>query len=753
MSILKGQDRIFNLNEGNVLTTGGSLNLADGQLAIVDLSLPNTQNGRRVVNTFAGKPADTNFEIKLGVPPLSVTRSFSDKAWSSLPFKLSEVVDYKVFAPKVKGIETDEFIIGYNGKAGTEIVLKQGESDVIEVTLWGDAMAVLGYQDAYFTAQIHIEYPYVREDGTCVDCTNGVASMQEIIERAVENFKGITLMGGVPITDYIEITPVNSLSPSLAAISDEVPYTTFELVLTDRGRESDLGNVQAQYNDYQVFASERVGDDQTKYTILAPTGTTLANYVTSTASYIKDCEDCTTGYTATVEGVVYSVSIEDDGVDLTTTVDDLPGFVTGTVIKQAQNGGVGIYTLVTDNELTEAEIATFKAATAIKGTAVITLVGDASSVCVNPTTVATAWTAGDTCNAVPEVYRITLADDDCGENKLAELQAAYPTLVIAVDSASLSRTATLTGTSGTANVNIAGVNYLATYNTSLTQTATDFITANKAAIETATGGTITSSAATLILVAPSATYPSFSVTNASGTLAGTVAAAVASGAAAEGLCQTTYRTTVLSDIVCEECSPEFRDLFISEAPHDYERVSWEKTSRTYNPLAKMGIRVKAKPFVLSGDEEYRDDMPFYATSTRISIAGGEPTFVNESFVSGVGRFAVKLINLAEEPEALGGMMRDFEDRSRRYFEGTERLYGNNYGKWQMGQETRLKGLAQYVDYALTVSVKTPVQHIGESDQRITYIARVEVGKHQAVETLFNKLAAAAGLPAQRAYAI
>jgi hypothetical protein len=31
MSLNKGQDRIFNLIEGNVLTTGGTLNLANGQ--------------------------------------------------------------------------------------------------------------------------------------------------------------------------------------------------------------------------------------------------------------------------------------------------------------------------------------------------------------------------------------------------------------------------------------------------------------------------------------------------------------------------------------------------------------------------------------------------------------------------------------------------------------------------------------------------------------------------------------------------
>jgi hypothetical protein len=57
---------------------------------------------------------------------------------------------------------------------------------------------------------------------------------------------------------------------------------------------------------------------------------------------------------------------------------------------------------------------------------------------------------------------------------------------------------------------------------------------------------------------------------------------------------------------------------------------------------------------------------------------------------------VKKDSIATEVEGLGGYLRDQEERSRRYFDGTERLEGNNYGKWAMGQETRLKGLAQYV---------------------------------------------------------
>jgi hypothetical protein len=65
MSLNKGQDRIFNLIEGNVLTTGGTLNLANGQLAILDLSLPNTQNGRTAVAAFTGRPKGTDFQIRI----------------------------------------------------------------------------------------------------------------------------------------------------------------------------------------------------------------------------------------------------------------------------------------------------------------------------------------------------------------------------------------------------------------------------------------------------------------------------------------------------------------------------------------------------------------------------------------------------------------------------------------------------------------------------------------------------------------
>ena len=62
---------------------------------------------------------------------------------------------------------------------------------------------------------------------------------------------------------------------------------------------------------------------------------------------------------------------------------------------------------------------------------------------------------------------------------------------------SFTRKLTLTGTSGTANINVGGVNYLATFATSLTVTASNFVTLHGATIESATGIKVSSVGAQL----------------------------------------------------------------------------------------------------------------------------------------------------------------------------------------------------------------------------------------------------------------
>lgn len=78
---------------------------------------------------------------------------------------------------------------------------------------------------------------------------------------------------------------------------------------------------------------------------------------------------------------------------------------------------------------------------------------------------------------------------------------------------------TLTGTSGTANVNVNGVNYLATFSSNLTTTAANFVTTHGATLS-GLGITVTASTGILTFATASA-YTAVSVSNVTGDLSGT----------------------------------------------------------------------------------------------------------------------------------------------------------------------------------------------------------------------------------------
>lgn len=552
------QTILFVTNEGSVMSNGYSTRLAKGQFGIVDKGATPSALGMAVVNTFPATPKDRLFELKLGIAPLTPTRSQSNKAYSSMPFKLSEIVDIKVNAPKL-GVSVDEFIIGYDGiNWDTALTLQPGDNEVIDITLAGEAIGMLGYPEAKVTVKLYLEAPNAIP-GQMVS-----VNMHKIVEEGVARLKQVTLLGGVPITEYIDITPVNSQNPGSVS---GTAYTFSSLKVQDAGNASALGLVQAQYPAHVVKREDYKGGIS-EYVILAPSSTSLAAFAQTISSQDSDCAgspDCT---------------------DVTTNI---------------------------------------------------------------------AWTAGATGTAIEKTFTLQLADDKCGDNKLAALQAAYPDLVI---------------TAGQSQA-----------------------------------------------------------------------------------CQTVYTTTVFSNIVSEECSPILRDLFSAEAPAPYEFVNWEAAPVQYNGMSSMGIHLKGKVNIFAGSEEYRDELPFVYSSTRISIANAAPGLVSESFKMGSnGRFNVKVLSIATEPEAVGGQFYDLEERTRVYFENRQRLAGNNYGKLVLGQESHLKPTVQYVDYSIRIRTNRFAQSFsGEVVENIDYHILVDACKYEGVEALVNSLATAAGLPTVSAY--
>jgi hypothetical protein len=93
-------------------------------------------------------------------------------------------------------------------------------------------------------------------------------------------------------------------------------------------------------------------------------------------------------------------------------------------------------------------------------------------------------------------------------------------------SISYGRLLTLTGTNGTANIIINGVPYLATFNTTLTQTATDFVTAHQSTL-LALGVQVFAQTGVLKFGGTNATLNTITITTLTGNLSGTLNTAIA----------------------------------------------------------------------------------------------------------------------------------------------------------------------------------------------------------------------------------
>lgn len=722
--------------DGKVLTSGASLDVSNGVLAIVENDAVSSR-GRKVVGSFVGKSRKKDFQILLGKIDAPVTRSTTNKPYETLPFSLDEVIQLRVNAPKETGIKVDDFIIGYNGKAGSELKLDgKNVAAEIDITLCGDPIATLGYHNNEVTVKLYLETPYLDEDGN--PTMDDAVTMQEIVQNAVKRFNSMTLIGNVPITDFVEAIVVDSTNEAL----DGKPFVFQSLTVEDAGTLDALAKVQAAYPTIKVVKSNRLEDTFSVYSVVVPQGTVLDTFETVlTKSFVPTCEECGDFNDEQGDGgFLYNIAIQDNGEVL--TIDDFDGINTASTFLGRQNG-VGVYSVLSPVILTDENIAAFLAESEMSATATITFVGSFNELCTKVVVREYDWVVGETCFANQDRYEVTVPDNKCGEARLAEIQAAYPDLTIVAKGVS-TRTISLTGTSGTANIAINGVNYLATFATDLTTTANNFITTHKAAIEAANEGVeVTAAAGVISIVGDSLLFPSVSVVNVTTNLAGTVSAV--STVAESNMCQTTYATLITTNIVCEECDDEFRALMVSERPANFGLNVWEKVQGEFDPEAKMGIRFRAKEFVMSGTEYLRDDMPFYATSTRLKIAGGQPLMIAESWDSTARPFALKVLSIASEPEALGGHLWEREDQARFRFDGLPRFEGNNYGKWLWGQETRLKGTSQYIDFALTVHPKKYYQYMPHASEMITYHIFTKLGEHQQVEALLNQLAAAAGV--------
>lgn len=709
--------------DGLVKTSGGSKNLAKGQFTIVN-NEP-TQNGAKIVADFAGISKDTPLKLRVGRFDNSRLRSTTAPYYETSYFNVGDVVSLKANFPKFQKQTFDDLVIGYDGiNADTAIELLEGQTTVFDVILSGDPIALnTGMQE--YVVKMH----FGREVGE----TN-----QDAVKRLVEDLKDFTLPFGEKITNLIDIKLVDSTNPDLEGVS----YTFSSLSVTDDGSSNALALVQAQY-DYNVVRTAREGL-VSEYTLLHPTSVTLSDFSKIVYSpYIQDCEACLAGYTEAVGGVVYNVALEDDGTDQTALVDNLPGYVATTVAKIGTKEGFGVYSIVLDNALTDAEIASFIATNAITSTAEIKMIGNIADVCNRSATTTAVWVAGETCFASEERYSIQLKDNNCGESRLAELQAAYPNLVIEEGAPTQNATQSIAvATDGDLAVIVDGVTYTTVDAGTTTQTAAAFVVEHAADILEATSLVVTNPSTNVLLF--SGVAEGFPAITSVGQTVGDVEVVIAPSI---GGCQRVYTTTVATNVVCDECSDIFLQDFESVRPQAFDFSEWKLIEPASDEDALLGVRLTGKKFHMVPSEVTRDYVPFYETSTRIEAFGGYIEEQNENFnpvYSDI--FNVVRLSRAQDRDALGYHYLPWEEVSRNHFLGETRHKENLYANGILGEESILKFDKQYVTYELTVDDTKYSQSIGgRSGIGHTHLIFVEFGYHTAVESWLNKLAAKAGV--------
>lgn len=430
MALHKPFDRHFFTIGGAVKTNGGSLNLSKGQFGIFNVN-KTTKDGVTALSSFKGLPKNTKLELRLGKSDLPVTRSQTNKSFSSFPFSLKDVKDVSVSAPESTEQSVDEVIIGYNGiDCNTKMDFTAGETSKIVLRLEGEAMGLLGYPMSMVDIPVYIDTtgcsPFHSDCITCDPCD--APKCKPLVLQAIEVLKNHQLRGGVKVSDFVDITPV--LECTTSEDLTLIPYNYYCLDVCDTGDDSALSLVQVQYPDVKISRKGRNGAIST-YEFLAPASDPApADYEQTLPSLIKGCEDCPEGYEEVEGGFVYAVCLEDDGIDEASTVEGLANAVAGTAIKaDAQDKGTGYYTVVLTEKLSDEDLATFLGTAP---TAIVDYVGETADVCNSDTVTTVAWAVCGTCNATEQCYVLDLPDTECGEDRLAEVQAAYPDLEVEI---------------------------------------------------------------------------------------------------------------------------------------------------------------------------------------------------------------------------------------------------------------------------------------------------------------------------------
>ena len=410
MGLHKSFRDVFVINNPALLTSGDSSNLAIGQLGIFNYD-PNKDRLATGSPNFAVNKA---IQLIAGTPdvPSNLLGAIANQSKVSKPIKGKKITSWEGRAAQ-RG-QTQKITVGYDGYDSTKTLFaKCEESKTVFLKLSGGPI-----DQVFHTEGKGLVRQYSVYSGCCDDCGNDCdqVSAEAMADDLVKqiNSDPILSLGSRTGNKLVVATKVIGTTPPIAAYS----LGQYLLNVCDNGDDIALGAVQAQYPGYGVTRISRVDSNSTYQLFNASTPAPFNN---SGLPVISDCPVCPAGYTLTTGLYAALVSRQDNGSTGATNA-VISGYAASgsgqTVVQLIHQYGQSTYLVSTVNEISPIGLDT------------VTQLGITRNTCLltSPSTI--AWVVNNQYEAFGQTYTITLEDNICGTSRLAELQAAYPSLVI-----------------------------------------------------------------------------------------------------------------------------------------------------------------------------------------------------------------------------------------------------------------------------------------------------------------------------------
>jgi len=475
---------LSDLGTGNVVkTSGGSRDLANGQVGLFRMAGP-TARGVQAVGSLDGYGKNELFQIQVGTGRTQDAGNMTNKNFSTISFRRDDILD--VTFDSAKAPVYSEVTLGYNGTAGTGIKLKENEATTVSLKLFGEQLSYLGFRDGVAQMTFNV---FSGSPEACDNCLNPCAntSCKSITTDLVDTIREYELRAGsdagtgasIKVGDLVEVIGTYSCAPELVAASTVTYYT---LELCDEGTGEALAAVQAWADNdanwgplhVDVSRISREGT-QSIYQVAASTApfTGFDPVVTTvddaggdprlvSGVVLLDCEDCPANYSRIEGGYIYKAVLNEDVAGATLLADIVANTAATALGSSITSGGradgpIGTETFILSLDanvsledaiasiVTEANIAAEDYELAFEGQSSDVCVADAD---YDAPAARIPWNAGSSCDIFNKTIEIDV-DLDCGpfataasrtaaaNAKLAELQAAYPALSVALSTADI----------------------------------------------------------------------------------------------------------------------------------------------------------------------------------------------------------------------------------------------------------------------------------------------------------------------------